>query len=269
MAPVALTVEPPCGDSRVQLGRVHGDGLQQVEHVQVEHELALQVGPVQCDAEPVPQARPGGPVAREQGGQPGRGAGQLIARTELDGSRRRVTGGDHRDGLVDHHRARVQQIELEPLGVAAFVAGLDDWWCTGASTGDAGRDRRGDADPALGGLGHDQQDISADLFAGDGTQVPVGQTAVLSDVVVDDPGVDPGAHADLPVPAVGDHGGLQGSQVGPVHRHDAPLDDAQSAACRVEQQHPAGQHPVAKIQLPMLVCGAEPPGRPPRAVTDA
>ena len=215
--PVALPVQSAGGYPDVHGCGMGGNGLKQVEHVQVQHQLARPVCGVQADPEPVPQPGPGGPMTGQQAGEPARGTGELVEHTQLGRCHRWVTRGGDGDGLVDQHWAPVLQREVEPVGVRTVLRGLDHRCRGELGTAGAGPGRCRDPDPALGGLGRHHQGVRPHLLDGDGAQVPVCPTPILGDVVVGDPGVDPGPHADRPVPAIGNQRRLQRGQVRALH----------------------------------------------------
>lgn len=264
---VPLAVQAAGGDAGVDLRRVRRERLQQVEEVQVEHQLRVRVG-VQTHTEPLPQQLPRRLMPGQQPGDALRGVVELVQSGEGRGGDGTVPGGNRGHGLVDADRLTVADGYVQAVRVAAVGVGIHPPGDRTGHTADDGA--RGGRDGDAAGTGHrlDEEDVGVDVPARDVAEVPVGESAVLGDVGVGHRRVDAGTDAQDSAPPDRLNGGFQGRLVRPVHGHQPPLRDLQATPRVIPQPGPPGQQPAAQVELPAIPSGVQSTVGPPRPVVD-
>jgi len=165
---VAFAVQAAGADAGVESGGVGREGLEQVEHVEVQRQGGFAVG-VDLDREALPELSPrllvGGEQRREA-----RGARYLGERGQPGRGDRPVARGDEGRHFVDDHRLAVGDGHLDELGglivLADRAAGQD-------GPGDAGAGRDRDPHRALVGLRLQQCRVRFEMFCGQHGKVAV------------------------------------------------------------------------------------------------
>src|SRR5215212_5831529 len=115
VATVGLPVPTSSRYADIQVGGMRGNGLQQVEDVQVEDRFGPFVGAVHIDVEPVPSTAPGALVAAEQRRNVvGSGHNYVGIVTTLGDSA--VAGGVKRGNFLHGYRLALLQLEPQIVG---------------------------------------------------------------------------------------------------------------------------------------------------------
>ena len=115
VAPVGLPVPAAGRNADIQMDAMGGDGLQQVEDVQVQDRLGPLVRAVQLDVEPVPEAIPRPLMAGHQSREARRRPGRLPRVQQALGGYA-VPGGVQGDDLLHRRRVALLQLEGELVG---------------------------------------------------------------------------------------------------------------------------------------------------------
>src|SRR3954454_18680612 len=115
VAPIGLAMPASGRYADIEVGGVRGNGLQQVEDVQVEDRIGPLVGTVHIDVEPVPGAEPSAFVSAEQRRKVvGSSHNQVgIVTTLRDGA---VAGGVKPGNLLHGYRLALLQLKPEMVG---------------------------------------------------------------------------------------------------------------------------------------------------------
>ncbi len=265
---VRLAVQSPGGYAHVQLGRVRGESLEQVEQVQAQDAAGL-TGDVQVG--PPPQPVPGRGVRGEQFRVIGRPC-HIVDGGQRRITDRRVTGGVQGHDLFDHARLPVREGDPQPVGGAEGAQ--DGPALHGPARRDTGARRAGDADVGGGGAAAQPQRRRVHGSGVHPGQMPSGERAVAFDARVADVAVERALHLQLTRPAVRRELRTQHRQMWVGHVHETALHHEQAPRGRQVDTHAPGEDAGPQVErLPVLqqarVVRGEPPGGRPALRRDA
>lgn len=248
VAPVSLAVKASSGNPDVEVDRVLGDRLEQVEHVEAEDPLGSLFG-VSIEEEASPQVVPSesvtlqevveplGPVRRLAGGEAALGDG-------------RVPGREEGHDLLHGYGLACRKGEGQLVGhVARF---LDQPPLHGVVIPEPGAGGFGDADAGLVGF-HQEVDEVVGSAALDRVQVVAAQRLVTGDATVVHPAINGRADLEASRPVHRQEGGLQCRQVRVAHVHETPLGHLRVPPLGVAELQSADQHPAPQVEFLAVV----------------
>ena len=253
VAAIGLPVQASGRHADIEVDRVVGDRLQQVEDVEVDDQARLFAAVLEPQLEPLPKVVHADDVRLEQLLEPGR-AFERAARLAGRLGDRRIATGVEADDLVDRHRrARIEvDRDLVPdrpalRGVApAFPERPPVGMCRGAGG-------KGDLDPGLIGAGLQRDRLRVDLLGLGRVEVEAREVPVARNPAVLDLTVEPRADLYPARPVLGVDRRLQGGQMAVGHADEPSLGQPRCPPLAIAETQPAVEHAPMQVELLLVV----------------